>query len=345
MDFAHPPKLLYAARKCPNATLWTPEFIKRLEQIGELTILENAGDTNDADMAARIREADVVLTDWSARTLPLELADDPGKLRYICHLQGSVRHWVPRRFIEEGIQVTNWGDLPADGVAEGALTLLLAVLKRVIPQTDLIRAGGWGLKADSWMGTLHGLRVGVYGLGVIGRRFTELVGPFNPRLSGFDPFLKDWPAAVDRRDSLDLLCKDIDCLVVTTGLTDETRGSLTGPHFAMLPDGGIVINVARGGIIDQPALFAEVERGRLRAGLDVLDTDGEDWLPPDHPARSWPNLLLSAHGIGRAPWNKMMRGVNELGEHQEIALRNLERFVAGEPLLHAFDLARYDLST
>lgn len=341
----NPPRLLYMARKTANPAFWTSEFVDELKGIGELAIYENADDWKGADLAARCREADVLLTDWSAPALPEELADNPGRLHYICHINGSIRYWIPRRFIEKGIRVTNWGDLPADGVAEGALTLLLAVLKQLVPQTDHIRSGNWAMKGDPWTGSLHGLRVGVHGLGVIGKRFLELAAPFNPRFKAFDPYLENWPEAVERVSSLNDLCENVDCLVVTAGLTEETRCSLTGKHFAKLPDGGIVINVARGAILDQPALFAELESGRLRAGLDVLDTDGKDWLPPGHPARSWPNLLLTAHAIGRSPWNRMARGASGFSEHQELVIANLNRFVASEPLLHSFDLDRYDRST
>ena len=100
--------------------------------------------------------------------------------------------------------------------------------------------------------------------------------------------------------------------------------------------------------MDQRALFAELESGRLRAGLDVVrpdwaDTFGPEWLTPDHPARSWPNLVLSGHTIEQREWPP--RPVGELEPIQEYCLENLRRYASGEPLRFVMDRTRYDRSS
>jgi len=107
----------------------------------------------------------------------------------------------------------------------------------------------------------------------------------------------------------------------------------------MLPDHGVVINTARGEIVDQDALFAELESGRLRAGLDVLVDD--DYLD-GHEAHTWPNAIITRHDIGGYSWP---RRPGRLSEAHEIALDNLRRFVAGEELRFVMDEKRYLLST
>ena len=136
-----------------------------------------------------------------------------------------------------------------------------------------------------------------------------------------------------------------EAVVITAALTAQTRGSVHAERLARLPDGGIVINVARGAIIDQDALFAELERGRLRAGLDVLDSGGKDFAEPGHPCRQWPNLLLTGHTISRNPWNGKLYNANRLTRLQRVGIDNLRRFVLGKPLQFTFDTARYDRST
>jgi phosphoglycerate dehydrogenase-like enzyme len=110
----------------------------------------------------------------------------------------------------------------------------------------------------------------------------------------------------------------------------------------MLPKYGIVVNTARGAIVDQEALFAELKSGRLRAGLDVLDPDT---LPPDHEARRWENLIWTCHSIGGGLWPTDGAPPAELAPHQEICLDNLRRFLRGEPLRFVMDEVRYARST
>ncbi|MFO7724665.1 MAG: NAD(P)-dependent oxidoreductase, partial [Oceanipulchritudo sp.] len=252
---------------------------------------------------------------------------------------------VPRSLVEAGLLVSNWGPLPAGRVAEGALTLLLALLKGIVPQHQAQRAGHWGIPEGHKRGSVSGLRVGIYGLGVIGQALVEQLRPLQPRMTGFDPYKETWPEEVARADSLEALFEASEAVLITAALTHETRRSVGPRHLGRLVDGGIVINVARGAIIDQEALFAELESGRLRAGLDVLDTDGRDWVPEDHPCRQWPNLLLTAHNLSSHPWNSELYEKDSLSSSQEIALANVDRFIRGEPVKYSFDLIRYDHST
>lgn len=340
-----PVRILHLASRDLNPKFWPPAFIGRLKELGDLTIHEKTSGWSGDKTAGICRQHDVVITGWGSRPLPDELADHPGSLRWICNLNGETRPFVSRRFIEAGLLVTNWGDVPAFNVAEGALALLLASLKNLIPQHEAVRKGGWATGMRGEMGSVGGLRLGVYGLGVIGRAFIDLVTALKPELHGYDPYCKPWPRKVRRLDTLDDLFGAADAVVITAALTDETRRSVTAGHLARLPDGGVVINVGRGAIIDQEALFRELETGRLRAGLDVLDSNGRDFVEPDHPARQWPNLILSAHVIGGSNWNRSLYNTSGLLPHHEVCLDNLRLFVEGKPLRNAFDLDRYDRST
>ncbi|MFT3787777.1 MAG: NAD(P)-dependent oxidoreductase [Tepidisphaeraceae bacterium] len=284
------------------------------------------------------REHDVYLTGWTTVTLPPSLAQDPGKLRYICGVTGSMKTLVPIELVRAGIPLTNWGDAPANGVAEGAMTLLLTVLKDIPKRTTLVREGGWKLDMDQHGGSLLGLNVGIYGCGVIGRRFVEMIRPFGAKLRVFDPYASTLPEGVDRANSLDELMAGTEALVIHAGWTPETNKSITRKHLAMLPDHGVVINTARGGIIDQDALFDELASGRLRAGLDVLEPDK---MPTDHAARQWSNVVFTAHQVEFA-WPGASRRMSTMHEY---ALDNLRRFASGQPLRWLMDETRYKLST
>ena len=313
-----------------------------LRELGELEIVELGRDLSDAAALARMREADVLLTNWAARPIPALLAQDPGRVRYVLNLGGTCRATVPLEVIRSPIPVTNWGDSPARVVAEGAMALLLAVLKDLRGRTEALRAGKpWGAQRLGLpSGTLHGLRLGLYGCGAIGRRFVQFVAPYEPEVLIYDPYARALPEACRRVESLDALFAQSEAVVIWAGLSDETRGSVSAARLAILPDHGIIVNAARGEIIDQEALFAELKTGRLRAGLDVLVND--DYLPVGHEAHTWSNLLLTCHDVNSAHWPQRPP---HLSDADHVALDNLRRFAAGEPLKFVMDEARYSLSS
>ena len=336
------PKLLHIANGSPDTNIWTPAFREALAQIGPLTIVEQGGAMDDASRAALIQETDVLLLGWAAAPIPAAIATNPGALRYVCNVTGEMKRWVLPELVESGLPVTNWGDAPAGVVAEGAMTLLLAVLKDLHQQVQNIRRDGWGLDASRTGGTIDGLRVGVYGCGVIGRAFIELIRPFRPVLRVFDPYAKELPEGCARAASLEELFDNAQAIVIHAGLNDETRGSVTADLLRRLPRYGVVINTARGAIVNQEALFAELASGRLRAGLDVLEPDT---LPAGDPARSWENCVFTSHQISRLwPSGDQPPSLLPPSAHR-ICLDNLRRFVAGEPLRFRVDPVAYRRQT
>jgi len=314
-------------------------FVDSLQEFGELTVVLNGGKLDDETKADLIRKHDVLLTIWGSSRVPESIAHEPGRLAYICNISGGLARWIPLSIIEAGIPVTNWGDAIAPDMAEAALSLLLAALKELLPQQLHVREGGWH-RQDRRIGMLHGLRVGIYGMGAIGQKFAEYLRPFECRIRYYDPYLptEAAPAGCTPIDSLHRLAATSDALVIHAGLTEETRGSVNASVLAQLPDYGIVVNTARGDIVDQEALFNELRTGRLRAALDVLA--GSDMLAPDDSARRWPNVLFTAHDLCFATWNKP-----KLERYEEVCLDNLHRFREGKPLLYRFDRDRYLRST
>jgi len=340
-----PIRILHLARRSPNESVWSGVFKEELQKLGELTIRHDGDGMTDGEAAELCRSNDVIIADWGSRGLPSELADNPGRLRYVCSVTGSIRSFVPRVFIEKGLLVSNWGTSPAYGIAEGAFALLMTSLKELVPIRNHIGHDGWGVPESVRMGSLQNLRLGVYGLGAIGTQFVNFVRAFGPELSAYDPYCEDWPEGVNRMDSLEELFRHAHAIVILTALSEETRGSVDARRLSLLCDHGIIINVARGAIIDQEALFLELESGRLRAGLDVFDTEGKDWVPPGHPARAWPNLIMTPHKIGSSRWNSELEGSDKLSRKHEIALDNIRRYREGETPRFTFDLNRYDRST
>jgi phosphoglycerate dehydrogenase-like enzyme len=335
-------KMLHMAAGKAHPRVWTQIFCRALAELGELEIVEDAAAMSRDAVLARLREADVLLGAWDCLKLPDALAGEPGRVRYLCCITGGVRAFVSDAHIDSQLPVTNWGDAPANDIAEGAVCLLLAALKGLHARILSVRAGGGAGSPMRAGGTLRGLNLGIYGFGVIGRRFAELMRPFGCVMRVFDPFVDDLPDYVAPVASLEELFSGSEAVAIHAGLNQSTRGAVTARLLALLPRHGIVINTARGDIIDQEALFRELESGRLRAGLDVLAEP--ERLPAEHPARGWENLIWTCHDIARG-WPEDGEPPRTLAAMHEVCLDNLRRFRAGQPLRFMVDRRRFDLST
>jgi phosphoglycerate dehydrogenase-like enzyme len=332
--------LVHIAQRRPSE-IFHPLFLREAAKVGSLTIVENGADLSDDEKISLLRKADVALTGWDSAPLPAAIVDDPGALRYVCNLTGEMSRFVPAEIIASDILVSNWGDSPAISIAEGTVALLLSVLKDLHRQIVDIREGGWALDGKEYGGTLFDASLGLYGCGAIGRRFVDLIRPFGPRILVFDPYCRELPEGCSRVDTLRGLFEQSEIVTICAGLSDETRGSVTAELLALLPRDGVVINTARGAIVDQDALFAELESGRLRAGLDVLEPDR---LAQDHPVRRWKNCILSAHEINRG-WPTDGAPPSKLSPMHRLCIDNITAFVQGRPIRFEMDLERFSRSS
>ncbi|HOX08841.1 MAG TPA: NAD(P)-dependent oxidoreductase [Planctomycetota bacterium] len=304
----------------------------------ELELSESWQGMAPAEVADRMRGCEILLAS-RAPAVPDELAREPGRLKYICYLHGTMRGRIGLPIVRSGIRVTNWGDACGRGLAEGSLTLLLAVFKDLPRRIMAVRSGaGRGIVSRGQ--SLAGLNVGVYGFGFAGREFVRLLAPFGAHIRVYDPYAAEVPDGCTRVGSLRELFAASQAVVIHAGLTDETAGSVSRVLLAMLPDQGMVINTARGAIVDQAALFDELRAGRLRAGLDVLWPDD---LPADHEARQWENLVWTCHEFLGENWP------NEKGEEfpgaQQVHLDNIRAFIEGRPMQFVIDEVRYSRMT
>ena len=135
-------KMLYMASGKANPSVWSIAFRRALGELGELEIIEDAANWDTDALLAHLRDADVVFGAWDCVKLPDALAAEPGRVRYLCCITGGVRGFVSEAYIGSGLPVTNWGDAPANDVAEGAVCLLLAALKGLHARMVSVRSGG-----------------------------------------------------------------------------------------------------------------------------------------------------------------------------------------------------------
>lgn len=196
---------------------------------------------------------------------------------------------------EHGVPVVNVPTYADEEVSTHALSLLLACARR-IPQYDrAVKAGTWDWKRERPLHRLRGETLGLVGFGSIARRLTEKVVGFDLEVLTFDPYVED--EAVRAHDvetvAFEALLERSDAVSVHSPLTEETRGLFDGDAFERMRETAILVNTARGAIVDATALAEALRDGEIAAaGLDVLP---EEPPGPDHPLFDRDDAILTPH--------------------------------------------------
>jgi D-3-phosphoglycerate dehydrogenase len=190
-----------------------------------------------------------------------------------------------------GVEVVAAVGVNAAAVAEQALALLLACAKSVPHLNARMHSGHWD-KATHKSLELGGRTVGLIGLGAIGLRFARMADAMGMRVIGFDPYARDLPAYV-KPVELDAIWRESDAISLHCPLTPENRNLLDAKTLAKCKRGVIVVNTARGGLIDEGALLAAVESGQVRAA--GLDSFAVEPMTAGHPFHGREGFILSPH--------------------------------------------------
>lgn len=190
-----------------------------------------------------------------------------------------------------GIEVVAAVGANAAAVAEQALALLLACAKSVVELNARMHDGHWDKSTHKSL-ELGGRTIGLVGLGAIGLRFARMADALGMRVIGFDPFAKNLPDYIHSVD-LDTLWRQADAISLHCPLTDDNRGLLNAATLAQCKRGVIVVNTARGGLIDEAALLESVRSGQvIAAGLDSFAVEP---MTAGHPFQHQPGFVLSPH--------------------------------------------------
>ncbi|QKW09368.1 2-hydroxyacid dehydrogenase [Streptomyces sp. NA04227] len=224
--------------------------------------------------------------------------------------------------MRDGVLLCNARGVHEASTSELVLTLTLASLRRIPDFVDAQRAGRWRTPAV-FPQALADKSVLIVGYGSIGAAVEDRLAPFElarvARIARSRRNTERGP--VHSLDDLPELLPEADVVILTTPLTKETRGLVDGAFLARMKEGALLVNVARGAVVNTDALLAELTSGRLRAALDVTDPEP---LPDDHPLWHAPGVLISPHTGG--PTSAFLPRATRLVAAQ------LQRFAKGEPL-------------
>jgi len=283
----------------------------------------------DRAIRAALPEVDVLLTGWGCPRIGPEVLDAAPKLQAILHAAGSVKAIVDPAAFDRGIQVSSAATANALPVAEFTVAAIVLAGKRAFRLAAQYRIER--RKADPHgMPGSYGTTVGLLGASRIGKMVAERLRGFDLDVLISDPYLTAAEAADLGADLVDndTLFRRSDILSVHAPLIPDTVGLVDARLLGLLPDNAVLINTARGKIINAEALISECVSGRIDAVLDVTDPEP---LPPDSPLLDLPNVFVTPHVAGAVG--------NEIARLGELAVGELERLATGRPLQHAISPA------
>lgn len=195
---------------------------------------------------------------------------------------------------ERGVPVVNVPAYAEETVAEGAFALLLALAKRFKPIQHAMDGTGWAWPEPRWMASdLAGKTLGLIGVGRIGRAMARMAQAFRMQVLGYDPHPADMP--VERCVDLGEMLERCDAVSLHCVLNRETRHLIGAREFAQMKPTAYFVNVARGPIVDEPALIAALQAGRIAgAALDVFEQEPVD---PANPLLAMDNVIVTPHSL------------------------------------------------
>jgi phosphoglycerate dehydrogenase-like enzyme len=331
-----PPTVVLAMAPALTTELFTPALRARLAALAALPDPEPLQRFDDERALRLLADADVLLSGWGCPRIDADVLARAPRLRAIVHAAGTVKGHVDEAAWARGVRVSSAAAANAVPVAEYTLAAILLAGKRVFRlqrrYRELRGFRLWPREVPAPLGNL-GRTVGIVGASRIGRLVLERLRPFDFTRLVADPFLDPSEARAlgAERVELDALLARADVVSLHAPLLPETRGMIDRRRLALLRDGAILINTARGGLVDTTALTDELASGRLDAVLDVTEPEV---LPADSPLFELPNVFLTPHVAGAMG--------AETQRLAALAIDEIERLSRGEPLAH--EVRREDLA-
>jgi phosphoglycerate dehydrogenase-like enzyme len=306
-------------------------IIERLSAVAgtELVVVERL-----ADLLAALPGAEALIVsdppEREAREIVASLAAPQNTVRWI-HFVSAGQEGFAAAGIPPGIVITHPAGAISPTVAEHAMALLLALMRRVPEIAAATGRHDWDRRMSQTVTTLEGATLAIVGFGSIGQEIARRARGFGASVVAVTrtPEPSDLADEVLPLSAVHEALGRADAIVVAIALAGETHHLMGPAAFDACRKGAFFVNVARGGIVDQAALAAALRSGRIAgAGLDVTDPEP---LPSDDPLWTCPNLLISGHFSGSGSIFSQRRLADGAGD-------NLERFVAGRPLAHQLKL-------
>ena len=320
------PKLAFAMAADKTRHVFDAQALARLAQTCDIVQPAALEEFSSAAACAVLAEIDILVTGWGCPLVTPEVVKAAPRLKLIAHAAGTVKFTLDPAVYAAGIRVTHAADANAVPVAEFTLAAIIFANKRIFELRDRYRAdpgrrSSYALM-DEPIGNYH-RTVGMVGASRIGRRVARMLEGFDFTVLVSDPFVRPGDPILAGAELVDLdtLMARSDVVSIHAPSLPSTRAMIGSEQLALMQDGASLINTARGALIDEGALIAELESGRIHAVIDVTDPEIPE---PGSPLYHLPNVFLTPHIAGAVGTERLRLG--------QMAIEEVERFVAGERL-------------
>lgn len=310
-------------------TFFNEKLIRQLKDIGE--VIWNESTTTHftkEEICEKIKDIDILVTGWGTPVLDEEVMSHAEKLKMVAHTGGSVRPYVSDVVYEKGVTVISGNEVFAQSVAESVIAYALASLRDIPRYSSDLKNGIW--PTSFYNKGLLDRTVGIVGYGMISKMVVQMLKPFNVKIKVFSRHIAQEELEKHGMQKADLpeIFSTCDIVSIHSGMTKENYHLITEELLRMMPEGSLLINTARGAVIDEPALCRVLAEGKINAVLDVYEVEP---LPQGHPLMRFDNAILMPH-MGGPTIDRRLVVVQAL-------IDDMRRFLKGEPLCCEIDQA------
>lgn len=290
------------------------EILKKAQDVS----VDYRPDLPYADILPLIGKYHAIVT-RSETPITKELMDKGSNLKVVARAAVGIGNIDVDYATDKGLLVINTPGKNTNSAAELTMSLLLAAIRKVVPAHDQMKKAGW--ERHRFTGSeLMGKTIGLVGLGNVGHRVAQFSRAFDMEVMAYDPYISDeiFEKYHAHKCDLDTLVKSVDIISVHVPLNTETHNLIDARHLEMAREGVVVLNTARGGVINEKALLQALHDGKVSAaGIDTWEVEP----PTDNPFSELQNVVMTPH-IGASTGEAQRRIAETIAEQTLRALRD-----------------------
>ncbi len=277
-------------------TFFTDKAIKEIEKLGEVKYNPYEREYTREELKEELKDIDVVFTGWGATCYDEELLEKADKLKLIAHTGGSAAALISDELAKRNITLLSGNRLYAQSVAEGTLTYMLMAQRKMLENISDMETLGWPSEYHFTKG-LKDKTIGIIGFGMIAENLARILQVFDVEIKIYSGYLSKEKASEYNAKvcSLEEIFETCDIISVHSGLNAKNLHLIDKKYFSIMKYDALIVNTARGAVLNEEDLIAELKTGRIRAILDVYEIEP---LPMDSGLRGLPNVILVPHKGG-----------------------------------------------
>lgn len=330
-------KILFVTAKQSYVPMfWNEQCESKCRQYDfQVDLPSRDGDLTDPDWRTMITGYDALVTTWGSPVCTRDFLRQAPSVKVIGHCAGSVAAVTDGSTYDSGVQVTTANPVMAEAVAEWSLMATLILQRNLLHYAHLRQGENMNWEDHFNMSDLKHLTIGLWGMGDTSRHLLRFLAPLRPgRILICSSHASETELAQynAQKVTLDELLRESDIFHCLVGVNKDTCRRIGGRELAMMKDGAALVNGGRARLLDGAALTAELQSGRIRAFLDVFDSEP---LEEDSPLLKLDNVIMTPHNAGFTGRDRFL----------PFLLDEFNRFFSGEPMISGISKARFETMT